>query len=348
MNVPTRISGRVAPRLVSILTSLGLMALAVGAQPPLPGNAALPPPPPLPISPVATFRHLLSLPPAARVDALAHRPESQRALLASRLAAYEALPPEIREERLRATDLYWHLHQLVRRAPQERAGLLDAAPADLRPVLSLRLAHWDRLSAEDRTALLENEGTLRYLAQTRPVVPPPLPSPGDSAPPTPQPPLPTPSPVSLSAAPAVPLRAQAELSRLGRLRTADLARVQQHWHQFFDGASPRRNQALQELSAQERQEMQQVLDRFRRLTPDQRRTSVGSFSRLASMNPAERSEFLRNAERWTTLPPEERKAWRQIVNKLPVFPPLPTAVSEPPLPQSPPSPSRLATNSSAP
>lgn len=332
----------------ALVLAAGLLAATVQAQPTLPGTTSPTPPPapPLPASPVATFRHLLALPPAERSAALASRPAHQRDLLATRLADYENLPPHIREDRLRATDLYWHLQQLVRRAPSERGDLLRAAPDELRPVLAVRLAYWDQLPSADRADLLEHEGTLRYMARTRSSRQPPLPPATPTVPAqpgTPPPTPPTPEPVAVTAGPAVPLRVQAELARLNQRAGADLHRLQQQWQRFFEGASPRRDRALEEMSASERQEMQAVLERFRRLTPEQRRTSVTSFSRLASMSPAERSEFLRNAERWTALPQEEREAWRQIVNKLPVFPPLPTQLPEPPLPQ-PPLPSRRVAN----
>lgn len=318
--------------LTTLLLFLAFAHLGVAQPPPLPGARVLPPPPPLPTSPVATFRHLLSLPAAERTHALAARPPRQREFLQTRLAAYEAMAPATREERLRATDLYWHLQQLVRRAPNERAALLASAPPDLRPVLGVRLAFWDGLSPEDRAALLENEGTLRYLAQTRTVAPPPLPRPAT-------PPMPT----AVAAAPAVPLRVQAELTRLSQFAKSDLERIQENWHRFFEGSAPRRERALQEMSSQERRDMQQVLERFRRLSPEQRRSCVVSFTRLASMAPAQRSEFLRQAERWGSLPASERQAWRQIVNKLPLFPPLPVSAVEPPLPV-PPAPRRIATN----
>ncbi len=307
------------------------------AQPPIPGSAAgLPPAPPLPTSPVATFRHLLALPAAERTNALAARPPRQREFLRTRLAAYEGMAPATREERLRATDLYWHLQQLIRRAPGERSTLLAAAPSDLQPVLRLRLEFWDRLSPEDRTVLLENEGTLRYLAQARLSTPPPIPpvTAGNA-------------PAAITAAPAVPLRVQAELSKLSQLPAADRERIQENWQRFFEGSAPRRERALQEMTTLERQDMQRVLERFRSLSPAQRRSCVESFTRLATMPSAERTEFLRQAERWGSLPANERQAWRQIVNKLPVFPPLPTAIDTPPLPVVTP-PRRVATNGAMP
>lgn len=327
-----------AASVVAVVMAMFAFAPWTFAQPPLPGGPALPPPPPLPTSPVATFRHLLSLPDTERANALAARPQRQREFLQTRLAAYEALPSEVREERLRATDLYWHLQQLIRRAPSERATLLAAAPADLQPILRLRLSFWDRLPLEDRTVLLENESTLRYLAQMRTSSPPPLPTNAPSADST---------TAAVAAAPAVPLRVQAELARLSQFAATDLDRIQENWHRFFEGSAPRREQALQDMPAQERRDMEQVLERFRRLNPAQRRACVDSFARLATMAPAERSEFLRQAERWGALPATERQAWRQIVNKLPLFPPLPPGANEPPLPVAP-APRRVATNGATP
>jgi len=334
-------SARIRGLLQALLLLLGLLLQAALAQPGLPGGAILPPPPPLPTSPIATFRHLLSLPESERQTALASRPLPQRTSLEARLAAYQSMPPALREERLDATDLFWHLQQLVRRPASERDTLLASAPAHLQPILHSRLTFWDQLSSADRDALLEHEGTLRYLAQTRSVIAPPLP-----VPPTPG--TDSTSSTAISAAPAIPLRIQAEIARLNAVAPEDLDRIRENWRRFFEFSSPRREQVLLEMSARERSEMQRVLERFRRLTPEQRRTSVGSFARLASMAPAERTEFLRNAERWSALPPAERQAWRQIVDKLPVFPPLPNTASEPPLPSQPASTRRLATNTTNP
>jgi hypothetical protein len=92
---------------------------------------------------VATFRLLLSQSLAERAAALARRSEAQRTALLARLTEYEALPPEVREERLWATDLFWHVQQLLPRAPAERGELIAAAPVELRGVLAERLALWD-------------------------------------------------------------------------------------------------------------------------------------------------------------------------------------------------------------
>lgn len=294
----------------------------VGAAAPIPRGegAALPPAPPLPRSPVAVFRQLLALPPAERVAALAQRGEAQRAALASRLAEYENLPHETREERLRATDLFWHVRQLLPRAASERRELIAAAPEELRSVLAERLALWDALPSADREMLIRNERAIRYFAQLRDVVPPPLPGGQPGA----------------AAADAGPPQSAVEWSGLTQLSERERARMVETWRQFFDpsgGAGERRRQrTLRVMSEPERREMDAVLERFRGLPPEQRRVCIESFARFASLSPVERQGFLRSVARWESLSPEERRTWRSLVTKLPPLPPVSSGFRPPPLP----------------
>lgn len=279
------------------------------------GVAAVPPPtPPLPASPVATFRELLALDPAARTAAIASRPARQQESLNARLNEYASLPPEVREDRLRATDLYWHFLQLLRRSPAERASLIESAPADLRSLLVQRLAIWDGLPTTDQQALLQHERAIRYFARIRQSPPPPLPGPG------------------ITAGPPIPLRVQAELAGWSSGSAAVRRRVQEQWRQLFEAPPSRTERLFEAMSANERQEMQQALDRFRRLDPARRQTCLDSLARFSQMPAGERAQFLRHAERWETLPPEERAAWRREVQRLPQLPPLPTEAVPPPLP----------------
>lgn len=277
------------------------------------------PEPPARVSPVATFRQLLALSPTDRTAALDRRPASQRELLRTRLADYEALPAEQRELRLQATDLYWHLQQLMVRSSAEREDLLRAAPRELLPILTERLALWDRLPESDRRTLQQHETAIRYFARWRGVPkPPPLPGP------------------SVGTAPAVSFRLQAELDRLQELPADERDRAVENWRQFFDAPGPRAARALQAMSEPEREEMQEVLRKFRALPPTQRQTCIDSFARLANLPPVERAEFLRRAERWESLPAPERAAWRRLVGMLPPLPPIPETVpAGPPLPKAP-------------
>ncbi len=289
-------------------------ALILGAMVCTGAPAVTPPLPPLPPSPVATFRAMLAMPAERRARALAERPEKQREFLRQRLAEYEGLPAGRREERLRATDLYWHLQQLIRRVPAERGSLVDAAPADLKPILRERLSLWDRLSPADQALLLEHERAIRYFARLRESPPPPLPG------------------VNLRRSPAVSMRLQAELAPFEGLTSEEIRRVHRQWKEFFDASPPRAQETLQAMSEGARREMNEVLARFGRLPASQREACIDSFARLAALPAAERAGFLRSAERWQALSPEERANWRQIVMKLPPLPPISTRAPLPSLP----------------
>lgn len=307
--------------LAGLVLGSGLLGAAMAADLPVaPGSppAVLPPPaPPLPRSPVAVFRILLSQSTAEREATLSRRNPAQRALIVARLAEYETLAPEVREERLMATDLFWHLQQLLPRAPAERGELIAVAPESLRAVLSERLAVWDAVPAGDRAVLLQHERAIRYFSQVREVSAPPLPgASGETRP--------------------ARVRLSVDLPRMGELPAADRLRLVDTWRRFFDPQTAagltRRQRALQAMSEAERREMAAVLTRFQALPVEQRRVCLESFARFAALSPAERRGFLRNAERWESLAPEERRAWRDVVNKLPPVPPLAATIQFPPLP----------------
>lgn len=322
-------SGLLATALLLGLGNGGLTTRS--ATPPLPVS---PPPIPsavLPPSPVQTFRELLAMTADQRATALQARSPAQREVIRSRLAEYEALSPRLREERLQATDLYWHLQHLMRRTAGERGPILATVSPSLRRILDERLTIWDHLPESDRQALLQHDAAIRYFAGPR----------------TGQlPPLPTPSPEPRALAP-ISLRLQSELARFSQLPADERARIEAQWRQFFDTPSPRTERVLEAMSATEREEMEAVLARFRQLQPEQRQRCIASFARLAQLPPAERSAFLRNVERWNAAAPAERDLWRSLVNKLPILPPLPGEAMLPPLPSAPPQ-RWLLTNHSSP
>lgn len=304
--------------------------LAAGAGSPVP-----PPAPPLPNSPIAAFRLLLAMEAPQRAAALQIRSEKQRQALETRLAEYDALSADQREARLLATDLFWHLQQLLPRAPIERAELVASAPLELRPILEERLALWDRLPATDRAMLLQHERAIRYFARVREVVPPPLPVPhiagaGAGAG----------TGTALPGAPLPPARVVVEDARFPELNPADRSHLVRMWRRLFEAppATLERQLAKKSLTDAERRDMQETLERFRMLAPSQRQVCIESFTRFASLSPSERASFLRHAEKWASLSPAEREVWRGLVGKLPPLPPVPVPVVPPPLPVTEPSP----------
>src|SRR5208337_1757583 len=113
----------------------------------LPAPASLLPPPslPQPKSPVDFFRALLAMSRVERQNALTNRPAAIRARILVKLNEYEALGPDERELRLRATELRWYLLPLMHESTTNRTAQLAAIPDDLQPLVKSRLSQWDIL-----------------------------------------------------------------------------------------------------------------------------------------------------------------------------------------------------------
>ena len=148
------------------------MAVSLRAQPasfPIPGAGAtaatnLMPPMPSVQSPVSFFRQLLALSPADRSPLLTNRPPEIRARILAKVHEYEALAPEERELRLRATELRWWLTPLMRVSAADRSSRLAQVPADLQALVKSRLQQWDLLPPPLQQEFLANDRTLLYFA----------------------------------------------------------------------------------------------------------------------------------------------------------------------------------------
>jgi hypothetical protein len=119
-------------------------------------------------SPVAYFRNLLSLSPKERADFLANRPPEIRARILAKVSEYEALDPDERELRLRATELRWFLMPLLQTAPTNRDQQLAQVPDDVRPLVKDRLTQWDILPPPLKQEFLDNDRALEYFARLQP------------------------------------------------------------------------------------------------------------------------------------------------------------------------------------
>src|SRR5260221_2053567 len=111
---------RLSRRQTVFLAAL-LYCAALSAQPVIPGStdvakvnqADTPPPPTAPRSPVDLFRSVLIMSPLERREFLGQRtPEAQKLILA-KIREYEGLTPELRDLRLRVTELRWYLLPLL-------------------------------------------------------------------------------------------------------------------------------------------------------------------------------------------------------------------------------------------
>ena len=126
-------------------------------------------------SPVDLFRELLAMTHAERENYLTNRPPGIRARILAKLRDYEALDPNERELRLRATELRWYLLPLLHESPTNRAAQLAAIPDDLQPLVKNRLQQWQILPPPMQTEFLESERTLRYFTHVDSPNNPPLP-----------------------------------------------------------------------------------------------------------------------------------------------------------------------------
>jgi hypothetical protein len=100
-------------------------------------------------------------------------------------------------------------------------------------------------------------------------------------------------------------------------------RIQQTVERFFELTQKEKERTLGSFSETERLQMEKTLAAFEQLTPAQRARCVRSFTKFATLSVEERQEFLQNAERWSQMSPPEREAWRDLVSRAPILPPLP-------------------------
>jgi hypothetical protein len=273
-------------------------------------------------SPIDLFRQLLAMRPSERELFLTNRPPEIRKRILEKVDEYEALDPNMRELRLRATELRWYLMPLLREPPAIRAARLAQVPDDIRELVEDRLNEWTILPPPLQQEFLENERTLRYF--TRVDVSGGLPENTGRGP------------------------SEDEQARWNALSETRRGQITAEFNQFFELTPPEKQKVLGMLSDVERQQMEKTLQAFDKLPPGQREECVRAFAKFAGLSTEERAEFLKNARRWSQMPPAERQAWRDLVANVPEWPPLPPGfIMPPPPPPLPPGfhPMAVATNS---
>jgi len=313
-------------RMLPLLAAL--VALGARAE----TNAAVPPPhtlPPMPphwyqsvpngvtlsnLTPVAYFRGLLGMTPAERERVLAGQSAQRRTQVLAKVREYEALPRAVREERMRQTDLHWHLLTLLPLDPVSRKERLKEVPPLYQPMLLAQLTQWDQLPAALRQALLEKESFLRTYVQWQ----------GRS---------PETQADVLGQLPAEQRAGwKTEWNRWQQLSEGRREELCQAFRQFFYLSGEERKETVQALSETERRQMEQALQSYANLPPDLQRLCVDSFSKFAEMSEEDRNQFLQNAAKWEAMTASERQTWRALVNNLPPMPPGMYRSKFPPLP----------------
>jgi hypothetical protein len=113
------------------------------------------------------------------------------------------------------------------------------------------------------------------------------------------------------------------------IATVDQQKIAEQFNQFFELTPAEKRQTLGTLSEAERREMEKTLKAFEQLPPAQRFQCLRNYAKFAGMSAAERADFLKNAESWSRLSPKERQSWRDLVARVPAWPPLPPPVMPP-------------------
>ena len=259
-----------------------------------------------PRSPVALFRQLLAMTPEERETSLTNRPPEIREGILAKVNEYEALDPDERELRLRATELRWYLLPLMRESPSNRTVRLAQIPADLHELVKSRLDQWIILPPQLQQEFLENEQALRYFAH-----------------------------LDVSNNPTLQKIAPpgSELERWTTMTETQRKQIATSVDQFFALTPDEKEAALNTLSDAERGQMEKTLQAFDKLPRNQRDECIRAFAKFTGMSASEKREFLRNAERWSQMSPADRQAWRDLVVNVPAWPPLPEGfVAQPPSP----------------
>ncbi|HEY3931350.1 MAG TPA: DUF3106 domain-containing protein [Verrucomicrobiae bacterium] len=249
-------------------------------------------------SPVDFFRQLLAMTPDERENFLTNRPPEIRERILAKVGEYEALDPDERELRLRATELRWYLMPLLHESPTNRAARLEQTPDDIRPLVQSRLEEWIILPPQLQQEFLENEHTLRYFAH-----------------------------VDLSNGPPgdVWRREPNDTDRAhwDTLSEAERRQITTGFNQFFELTPDEKKETLSTLSDAERRQMEKTLQAFDKMPAAQRVECINAFAKFASMSASEQAEFLKNAARWSQMSPAERQAWCDLVTHVPEWPPMP-------------------------
>lgn len=148
--------------IVGVAAWVALVVTHVGAQS---NRVAATPPVPVLKSPVDSFRALLAMPLAERRQFIATRNTNAQERLLQKVREYQALTPEQRELRLKATELRWYLQPLMSAPATNRTAQLALIPEEMRAMVAVRIEQWDRIPASVQQMFLTNNLGAGYLAR---------------------------------------------------------------------------------------------------------------------------------------------------------------------------------------
>jgi hypothetical protein len=249
-------------------------------------------------SPVALFRELLAMSPEERRDAIAIRPSDIQKRILEKLTEYEILPDELRELRLRETELRWYLRPLMDEPRTNRQAALAKIPEELRGEVAARLEQWDLWPPILQQQFKDND----FIASVRVATPEQRNELLSQIPPERKDDL------------------EMGFVRWEKMSETDRQTALASFNRFFELTPEQKEKMLDTISDDERQQMEKTLSSYASLSPMQRAQCISAFKEFARMSVAERQQFLKSADRWREMTPEERQKWRDLVSVAPLMP----------------------------
>jgi predicted Fe-S protein YdhL (DUF1289 family) len=218
-------------------------------------------------------------------------------MIQAKIKEYLALNPEMRELRLRATELRWYLLPLMNAPATNRTAQLAAIPEQVRPLVEDRLRLWDTLApADQKRLLLPAVDTIATQAARSP----------DSS-----------NQTAVTRATISPARRQwleKGIQHWQEMSEDQRQEIASQFFRFFELTPQEKSKTINTLSDPERRQLERTLASFDSLSADKRAQCLESFDKFASLSVEERQQFLVNAQRWQSMTPTERQSWRDLVN----------------------------------
>lgn len=251
------------------------------------------PPVPTMKSPVDSFRTLLVMPASDRKEQLATRSAEVQRKLVEKIREYQALTPDERELRLKATELRWYLKQLMAEPATNRADQLKLIPENLREMVGARIDYWDKLPAALQQRILTNQNGAGYIT-LGPPMPPGIPS----------------------ASEKVRVSLQQRFNQLFELTPSEKEKVLATLSDAERRQMEKTLESFGKLSPMQRRQCITSFTKFAGMSPSERQEFLKNAQRWSEMSPTERQSWRELVSTAPKLPP-----FPQITIKRP--PPLP-------------------------
>ncbi len=258
-----------------------------------------PPVPPVPTmkSPVDSFRTLLVMPATDRKEHLATRSVDVQKKLVDKIREYQALTPDERELRLKATELRWYLKPLMSAPATNRAAQVKLIPENLREMVTSRIEQWDKLPSAIQQLILTNQHGASYIT-LGPPMPPGIPSPAGK----------------------IRTSVQHRFNQFFELTPNEKKKVLATLSDTERRQMEKTLESFDKLSPLQRRQCVASFTKFASMNPTERQEFLKNAQRWSEMSPAERQS-------WRELV--------SVAPKMPAFPQITIKRPPPPLPLNP-------------